>query len=87
MLVNIIIVVDMNHRMRYYSGMAKTIRDQAQLRAHLESLRAKGETDRAFAQRLGIHWNTITKLKHGMNFDTPKSFRALNLSVQYEVMK
>lgn len=78
-------MLDVINVLVYYSGMAKMIRNQEQLRARLEAVREDGETDRQLAERLDIHWNTITKLKHGMNFDTPKSFRALGLTVLYEV--
>lgn len=78
-------VVDVEIVCGYYSGMAKTIRNQEQLRAHLESVRLKGETDQQLADRLDIHVNTLTKLKYGVSFQAPAGLRALGLTVLYQV--
>lgn len=60
------------------------IHNQEQLRAHLESVRKEGETDGELAVRLGIHVNTLMKLKHGIAFKASKGLRALGLKVLYQ---
>jgi hypothetical protein len=68
--------------------MRKFIRRPEQLRAHLDAIREEGETDRKLALRLGMHWNTITKLKHyGAAFETPVMLAKLGIKVLYEVIK
>ena len=67
--------------------MAKLIRTPEELRAHLDGkVRCRFELDSVLANRLGIHVNSVTKLKHyGAAFDTPELLKKLGLRVVYEV--
>jgi len=64
------------------------IRNQAELQKHLAKLRKSGESDKELAERLGLHVNTVTKLKHsGAMFETSPSMKAMGLKIIFEVVK
>jgi ribosome-binding protein aMBF1 (putative translation factor) len=64
------------------------IRTQSDLQKHIAKLREDGETDKDLAKRLGLHVNTITKIKHsGAMFETIPSMKAFGLRVVYEKEK
>lgn len=79
-------MIDVHHMPRYIQFMI--IRTREELLKHIARVRKPRETDSALAARIGIHQNTMTKLKQtSAMFETVPYMEAVGLRVVYETVK